>query len=156
MRALYLGALAGVLVGCAPGTINAADVPAPPFPECVADEYAYVGRTTMAELGVSRPSGRPPPDANRVGMIWITADRRLNGGEPGGPVVARMLCIEFGDDGGDISAMTDFPVVDSWQPPGSVGLPAVAAPSQLLPVGLGALIAVLLIAASLVAFRRSR
>ena len=30
-----------------------------------------------------------------------------------------MLCIEFGDDGGEIGLMTNFPVVDSWQPPGS-------------------------------------
>ena len=67
-------------------------------------KYAYVGESTMAALGVSRPSGRPPPDADRVGMIWVTADRRLNEGEPGGPVVARMLCIEFPDDGGEISA----------------------------------------------------
>jgi hypothetical protein len=158
MRAVLFGVLVGVLVGCsvAPGVgIGAADVPVPPFPECVAGEYAYVGETTMAALGVSRPSGRPPPDVNRVGMIWVTADRRPNAGEPGGPVEARMLCIEFRDDGGEISAMTNFPVVDSWEPPGSRESPALAAPVawQLLLVGLGV---VLLVATSLVAFRQRR
>ncbi len=39
-----------------------------------------------------------------------------------------MLCIEFGDDGGEISAMTNFPVVDSWQPPGSPAIPELAGP----------------------------
>jgi len=158
MRAVLLVVLVGVLVGCdvAPGgRIDAADVPVPPDPECVAEEYDYAGETTMAALGVSRPSGRPPPDADRVGMIWVTADRRPNEGEPGGPVVARMLCIEFPDDGGEISAMTNFPVVDSWQPPGSLESPELAAAAgwQLLLVGLGAL---LLLAASLIAFRERR
>ena len=158
MRAVLLGVLLGGLVGCslAPGVrTGAADVPVPPFPECVADEYAYVGETTMSALGVSRPSGRPPPDINRIGMIWVTADRRPNEGEPGGPVVARMLCIEFSDDGGEIGAMTNFPVVDSWQPPGSPEIPARAAalPWQLLLIGF---VAVLLTATSLIAFRQRR
>ena len=157
MRAL-LGVLVGGLVSCslAPGvTFDAADVPVPPFPECVAEEYAYVGETTMAALSVSRPSGRPPPDPNRIGMIWVTADRRPNEGEPGGPVVARMLCIEFRDDGGEISAMTNFPVVDAWQPPGSPEGPASAPPLpwQLLLIGF---VAVLLAATSLIAFRQRR
>ena len=111
MRAARLGILVAALASCASapgGRIDAADVPVPPFPECVADEYAYVGESTMAALGVSRPSGRAPPDADRVGMIWVTADQRPNEGEPGGPVVARMLCIEFPDDGGEIGAMTNF------------------------------------------------
>lgn len=157
MRTVLL-VLLGALAACAiaPGVgIDAADVPVPPDPECVADEYAFVGETTMAALGVSRPSGRPPPDADRVGMIWITADRRPNEGEPGGPVVARMLCIEFSAGGGQISAMTNFPVVDSWRPPGSRDSNefAMAVPWQVLPVGLGV---ILLIAASLIAFRRTR
>jgi hypothetical protein len=158
MRAAVLGVFLGALVACSitPDTlIDAADVPVPPFPECVADQYAYVGETSMAALGVSRPSGRPPPDRNRVGMIWITADRRPNAGEPGGPVEARMLCIEFPDDGGEISAMTNFPVVDSWQPPGSRDSLALAAPvaGQLVLVGVGV---ALVVAASLMAFRRRR
>ena len=158
MRAGLLAAVLGVLVGCSftpASPINAADVPVPPDPQCVADEYAYFGETTMAALGVSRPSGRPPPDANRVGTIWITADRRFNEGEPPGMAEGRMLCIEFPDDGGQIGAMTNFPVVDSWRPPDSVeGIEVAApAPAQLLLVGLGAL---LLIAASLIAFRERR
>jgi hypothetical protein len=158
MRAVLLGVLLGTLVGCggAPGgAISAVDVPVPPDPVCVADEYAYFGETTMAALGVSRPSGRPPFGADRVGTIWITADRRFNEGEPAGMAEGRMLCIEFHDDGGDISLMTNFPVVDSWQPPGSRESPELASSvaSQVLVVGLGV---VLLVAASLIAFRPRR
>ena len=134
---------------------SAGDIPAPPDPACVADEYAYFGETTMAALGVSRPSGRPPRDANRVGTIWITADRRFNEGEPAGMAEGRMLCIEFRDDDGEIGLITNFPVVDSWQPPDSRESAGLAAPVawQLLAVGLGV---VLLVAASLVAFRQRR
>ena len=160
MRAVVLGVVLGVLfgalVGCgvAPGgATSAGDVPVPPDPACLADEYAYFGETTMAALGVSRPSGRPPPDANRIGTIWITADRRFNEGEPTGMAEGRMLCIEFREDGGEISAMTNFPVVDSWQPPDSRESPELAAPVawQLLVVWLGV---GLLVGASLIAFRK--
>ena len=105
----------------------------------MADEYAYAGETTLAALGVSRPSGRPPPEPNRVGMVWVTADRRLNAGEPGGPVEARMLCIECREGGGEIASMTNFLVVDTWQPPGSRESSDLTARVawQLLLVGLG-------------------
>ncbi|MGH9174627.1 MAG: hypothetical protein ACRD1H_09725 [Vicinamibacterales bacterium] len=159
MRARLWGAIISVVVGCGvvPGVgIDAADVPVPPFPECVADRYAYFGETTMAALGVSRPSGRPPPDANRVGTIWITADRRFNEGEPLGMAEGRMLCVEFPDGGANaISAMTNFPVVDSWQPPGAAldGRLAGGFPWQLVLAGLGA---VVLLGASFLAFRQRR
>lgn len=145
------GVLLGILAGCGvvqEFPIEAADVPEPPFPDCVAEEYAYFGETTLAALGVSRPSGRPPPNANRVGLVWITADRRLNRGEPEGADFGRMLCVEFADG----SAMTDFPVVDAWEPPGS-SQRNMTMPWQLLPVALGV---ALLIATSIVVFRRSR
>lgn len=66
-----------------------------------------------------------------------------------------MLCIEFGDDGGEISAMTNFPVVDTWQPPGSRESLELTAPVawQLLLVGIGV---GLLAATSLIAFRERR
>ena len=157
---MLLGVLTFGAVGCgvAPSArISAADVAVPPDPDCVADDYAYFGETTMAALGVSRPSGRPPPDANRVGTIWITADRRVNEGEPVGMAEGRMLCIEFSDPGdeGEISGMTNFPVVDSWQPPGSGDRtePAVGVPWQLLLAALGAAV---LIATSVLAFRSRR
>jgi hypothetical protein len=160
VRALLPAVLLGVLTGCdlAPAAgIPAGDVPVPPFPECVAEEYAYYGVTSMAALGVSRPSGRPPPDADRVGTIWITADRRINAGEPPGMDEGRMLCIEFPDAGdGELIAMTNFPVVDSWRPPGSQDwiARAAAAPWHLLLVVVVGV--VLLIGASLIAYRERR
>ena len=158
MRTVLVAVFLGVLIGCnftPAAPLDAADVPAPPDPDCIADKYAYFGQTTMAALGVSRPSGRPPPDATRVGTIWVTADRRFNEGEPPGMSEGRMLCIEFPDDGGQIGAMTNFPVVDSWRAPGLVeGIEvATSVPAQLLLVGLGA---ALLTAVVLVAFRERR
>ena len=136
--------------------IPAADVPVPPDPDCVADEYAYFGETSMAALGVTRPSGRPPPEPNRVGTIWITADRRFNEGEPVGMAEGRMLCIEFEDTGaGETSGMTNFPVVDSWQPPGSTGStePNLALPWQVMVAVVGAAV---LVGTSVVVFRSRR
>ncbi len=97
----------------------------------------------MAALGLSDLS---TPDANRVGMIWVTADQR-----PSGPRMARMLCIEFGDGSG----MTTSAVAAAWRPPGSGAGQDVASPAawQLLLVGLAAL---LLVLTSLLAFRGRR
>ena len=159
MRALLFGAIICALVGCGlvPGAaIDAADVPVPPFPECAADSYAYYGVTTLAALGVTRPSGRPPPNADSVGTIWVTADRRFNEGEPPGMAEGRMLCAEWPDAGPNgIAAMTNFPVVDSWQPPGAgQNLPSAGGvPWQLVLAGLG--VGVLLVASVLV-FRHQR
>jgi len=136
--------------------IPAADVPVPPDPDCVADEYAYFGTTTLAALGVTRPSGRPPPQPNHAGTIWITADRRFNEGEPVGMAEGRMLCIEFEDAGaGGISLMTNFPVVDSWQPPGSASRtePDLGLPWRAM---VAVLAAAVLVGTSLVAFRSRR
>ena len=157
---LLVGALAACGVGPDLG-MAAADVPVAPFQECAADEYAYAGETTLAALGISAPPGRSLPHTNRVGVIWITADRRPVGGEPGGPVEARMLCVAFSDDGGEIEAIGEidaivgFPVDDAWQPPGSrEGADPVAPVTwQLLLVGLAAM---LLAAGSLIAFRQRR
>ena len=123
----------------------------------MADEYAYFGETTMAALGVSRPSGRPPPDANRIGTIWITADRRFNEGEPTGMAEGRMLCIEFREDGGEIKDKRDDQLSGRRLVAASrlARQPRLAAPVawQLLMVGLGV---GLLVAASLIAFRKRR
>jgi hypothetical protein len=147
------------LAGCAAsatGAISARDVPVPPDPDCVAEQYAYFGESSIAALGVTRPSGRPPPDPSRVGTIWITADRRVNAGEPVGMAEGRMLCIEYPNAGaGETSLMTNFPVVDSWQPPGlAQRIEQVAGvPWPVLPVAVGVS---LLIAASFIAFRGRR
>ena len=84
MRAALLGFLLGALVGCgvAPdGATSAGNIPAPPDPACVADEYAYFGETTMAALGVSRPSGRPPltpTGSERFGLRPIGGSTRAS------------------------------------------------------------------------------
>jgi hypothetical protein len=101
------------------------------LPRVVADEYVYFGESSMAALGVSRPSGRPPPEPNRVGTILDHGRPPDQEGEPAGMAEGRMLCNEFSDDAGqgEIRAMTNFPVVDTWQPPGSAARTEPAHPS---------------------------
>ena len=42
-----------------------------PFPECQTAELAFAGESTLAAVGLAEFAGGP--DANKVGMIWITA-----------------------------------------------------------------------------------
>lgn len=154
-----LGALVGVvLAGCAGGFDLGgllASVPAAgsPLSDCRAESYDFVGESTLAALGLDDATPVPPPDPDRVAIIWVTHDllpRDVD--EPGGPVeTVRMLCFEFADgSGGSL-----WPVDRAWQPPAA---PASAAQdagrANLLVLLLVALPAVLLIGVSVVAFRR--
>ena len=153
--------LAMVLAGCAgnvgPGQLPGTGPPAPPFPECLASSYDFVGRSTFTAMGLDKATPVPPPDPNRVAMIWVTHDLLpYDRGEPGGPVeMTRMMCFEFPDGSGG----SEWPVDAAWQPPGSVAVlgddedSAVSVPVSLLtPVALGAVV----IAATLATFRRKR
>ena len=158
-----LGALLGmVLAGCT----GAFDLdgprstgPAPlNFPECAAQSYDFVGEGTLAALGLDDATPVPPPEPNRVAMIWVTHDLLPRDfGEPGGPVeMVRMLCFEFADGSGG----SGWPVDPAWQPPASDLAavaqgedPGLAVPQALLLV---ALAAALVIGLSIFAFRGRR
>lgn len=59
----------------------------------------------------------PPPDPNRLAMIWVTHDLLpYDRGEPGGPVeMTRMMCFQFANGSGG----SEWPVDAARQPPGS-------------------------------------
>ncbi len=161
-RLLATTALASLLAGCA-GTVEpdaAAPIPlremAPPvgFPECQADAFDFAGKGTLRDLGLHEATPVPPPDIDRLGMIWVTHDLMPHDfGEPGGDVeMTRMLCFEF-DDG---SGGSGWPVDSTWRPPTLAGAAPDAASEVGLSLGmLAAAVAVLLVVAvSVVAFRR--
>jgi hypothetical protein len=89
--------------------------PDPPFAECTQDEYAFVGETSLAAIGLDLGGG---PDDERIGQIWVTADPvdpAVWGAPPGpGAPLGRAVCIEFADGSG---MSTTIP--DDWQPPGA-------------------------------------
>ena len=153
MRALPGVFLVLAIGGCAVSpavelvVIPRAEAPTPPFAECLADEYLYVGENSLAALGLVTVTAAPvdEADADRVGMIWVTADLL-----PQGTEMVRSFCVEFPDGSG----ISEWPVDVAWRPPGFVtettedaaGLP----PSALL---LMAVTALLLVGVSLIAFR---
>lgn len=113
--------VAAALSGCSvspvvDGAIPAAEVPPAPFPECMAAEYAYVGRTTPLAIGLRDAQGAAfGPDASRVGMIWITADPVEPEPMPGvvQPEPTRWMCMQFADGSGLATG-----VDPDWRPPG--------------------------------------
>jgi hypothetical protein len=159
-RIAVVSLLAMVLAACA-GVFDLGQPlggrPVPPFPECLVNSYDFVGRATFAALGLDQATPGQLPDQNRIAMIWVTHDLLpYDRGEPGGPVeMTRMLCYEFPDGSGG----SEWPVDASWQPPGSDSAPGdVASSSFSLPVSVLAAVAVavVVVAASLAAFRKKR
>jgi hypothetical protein len=145
----------GVLAGCGAGIgagfgpIDQAEAPAVPFPECAAETFAFVGETSLAALGLGEMS---PPEAGRVGSIWVTAgpvDPEALGPAGGPQVVAsRWICVEW-EDGSGMAG----PVDDGWQPPGAF---TAGTTTDGPPIGPIVLVvgAVVIGAVSYVAFRR--
>ena len=148
-------ASAALMSACAAGIGvegGAAGRPAP-FPECGAGPYAFVGRTTLAAIGISSGGG----DSGRVGTIWVTAEpvdpdllgQPMAPGEPA-PPRTRWVCVEWPDTSG-----MSMPVDDGWEPPGSVaaddGTAGRPPPIGAIALAVGALV---VIAASWLAFRR--
>jgi hypothetical protein len=140
--------IASLLSGCAIGGLSG---PAPPggggMPCATATRFAFAGETTLAALGLGEADAA---ESNRVGMIWVTADRvDLGGPQPAGvptQPLTRMVCVQWPDGSGMAG-----PVDESWQPPaGAMGA------NQGIPTPLVALVvgAVLLGGASYFAFRR--
>ena len=154
LRAAVLASVLAVLGGCAavPGLAPDAPAagPAPPFEECRAESYAFVGRATFNQLGLTDQSAAALPDPDRPAMIWVTRDPvQFDAAEPGG---SRMLCFEFEDGSGG----TEWPVNAAWQPPGAAAAGNAATDSAAfnwsLPALLIAVVALLVVAG--LAFRR--
>ena len=85
------------------------------FPECQANAYDFVGKSTLAALGLQDHVPAELPDPERAAMIWVTHDLMPHDfGPPGGTVeMTRMLCFEFADGSGG----SGWPVDDTWRPP---------------------------------------
>ena len=107
-------------------------------------EFAYVGETSLAALGLADDAGVMGGDAERVGSVWFSPD----GGDPAAQ--SRLVCIQY-DDGSVMVTGVD----SSWQPPGAPSAPgdgsAAGVPMPIILVGGGA---VVIIGFSIVAFRR--
>jgi hypothetical protein len=143
----------GQQVVAGPGVVGAGM----PFPECQTAELAFAGESTLAAVGLAEFAGGP--DANKVGMIWITAgpvaiDQPMPIGEgKGGPAPSgRWVCVQWPDGSGMAGN-----IPDDWVPPASLTGAAtsdegITAP----PIGLLALVigAAVLIGVSVLAFRR--
>ena len=124
-----------------------------PFPECQTAELAFSGESTLAAIGLGDFAGGP--EANKVGMIWVTAGPVAMPGPagPGMPVPQqRMICVQWPDGSGMAG-----PIQDDWVPPAVAirdesGEAAGGGP----PIGVLVLVggAVILIGASVLAFRR--
>jgi len=124
------------------------------FPECQADEFDFVGKGTLRELGLHTATPIPPRDIDRVAIIRVTRDLMPHdAGSEGGPVeMTRMLCFEFADGSGG----SGWPVDPTWRPPTDVEAASANAsdgsPSPALLAG--AAVALLALAGSVLAFRR--
>jgi hypothetical protein len=145
----WLGVISVVTLasGCAIGGLSG---PPPPgvggMPCAGATRFAFAGETTLVALGLEQLDSA---ESNRVGMIWVTADKvDLEGPQPAGvpaQPLSRVVCVQWPDGSGMAG-----PVDESWQPP------AGASANKGIPTPLIALVvgAVLLGGASYLAFRR--
>ena len=163
---MVLAMLTLIVSGCAPRGIVTGGAAEPgvavggagmPFPECQTTELAFAGESTLAAIGLGEFAGGP--DANKVGMIWVTAGPAsvdmpmpVGGGKDPAIAAQRMVCVQWPDGSGMAGS-----IPDDWVPPArltgaTTSDEAVTAP----PIGMLALVigAVVLIGVSVVAFRR--
>jgi hypothetical protein len=120
---------------------------------------AVAGESTLAAIGLGDFVGGP--DANKVGMIWVTAgpvamDMPMpvpagEVGKGGAMPAGRMLCVQWPDGSG-----MSGPIPDDWVPPATASVDGSAEATGGLPIGVLVLVggAVVLIGASVLAFRR--
>lgn len=158
MRNLWPILIAVLVGGCGVAVAGGVDEPRPDIPGCdQAQEFAFVGETTLGALGLADVGG---PEASRIGMIWVTADRvQMDMGRPApaggaGPIPveppSRMVCVQWPDGSG-----MSGPIDDNWQPPGGLGAAAADSPFPIAPLVIGAML-VVLIGVSVLAFRPDR
>ena len=161
MLTLLIGgcALSGTVTGGAAEPAIAVDGGPMPWPECQTGDYAFAGESTLAAIGLGEFAGGP--DANKVGMIWVTAgpasiDAPMpapagGGNDPAMPA-QRMVCVQWPDGSGMAGN-----IPDDWVPPASLIGAAVSDEGTTgLPIGVLALVigAAVLIGVSVMAFRR--
>ena len=152
-----------VLVGavtCACAQIAPVAAPTPDMPGCdQAGEFAFVGETSLAAIGLGEFGGQ---DADRPGMVWVTAGPASMDGGPGprpagglrpAEPVGRVACIQWPDGSGRAGH-----IPADWQPPGGLlGAPAPVDADTGTPTVLLVLAAVaILIGVSFLAFRERR
>lgn len=119
-----------------------------------AQAFAFSGETSLAAIGLDEFGGGP--DAQRIGMVWVTADA-VNIHGPGPmppgmePMIDRMVCVMWPDGSGMAG-----PVPAGWEPPNASN--AVLAEEAGPPLTLIGLIvaAGLIIGVSFLAFREER
>lgn len=156
-------ALVALLAGCSVVLPQSRPVVAQPgvapgeqmmFPECQTAELAFAGESTLAALGLGEFAGGP--DANKVGMIWVTAGPVAMPG-PGGPGMpapvpeGRMVCVQWPDGSGMAGTISD-----EWVPPPAAAVDGSSEATGGPPIGVLVLVggAAVLIGASVLAFRR--
>ena len=130
-----------------------------PFPECQTAELAFAGESTLAAVGLAEFAGGP--DANKVGMIWITAGpvaidqpMPIGGGKGELAPAGRWVCVQWPDGSGMAGN-----IPDDWVPPASLTGGATTTADEGFtapPIGVLALVigAAVLIGVSVLAFRR--
>lgn len=117
------------------------------------ETFLFSGETSLAAIGLGDDFGAGP-DAQRIGMIWVTAEP-VNMMGPG-PLPAgvdaqleRMVCVQWQDGSGMAG-----PLPPDWEPPGALDLDAAVGAAEPPLVLIGLLVAVALIAGvSFFAFR---
>ncbi len=161
MLTLLIGgcALSGTVTGGAAEPAIGVDGGPMPWPECQTGDYAFAGESTLAAIGLGDFAGGP--DANKVGMIWVTAGPAsidgpmpvpAGGGQDPAMPAQRMVCVQWPDGSGMAGN-----IPDDWVPPASLTGAAVSDEGAAgLPIGVLALVigAAVLIGVSVLAFRR--
>ena len=144
--------------------VGACQVAAPPVADPAiagmgceqAQAFSFSGESTLAALGLADEFGGGR-DAQRTGMIWVTADPvNMNGPGPlpaGVPAAMdRMVCVQWPDGSGMAG-----PVPPDWQPPNVLNTAAEGAGGELPLTLIGLIVAAVLIGAvSFLAFRERR
>lgn len=121
-----------------------------------AQAFSFSGETTLAALGLDDDFGGGR-DAQRPGMIWVTADPvNMNGPGPlpaGVPAAMdRMVCVQWPDGSGMAG-----PVPPDWQPPNvlNTAAPGTGGEIPLTLIGL-VVAAIAIVGVSFFAFRERR
>ena len=117
--------MAAILTACMAAGAPAAVDPGMAGMGCEQSEtFLFSGESSLAALGLGELGGGP--DAQRTGMIWVTAEP-VNMMGPGplppgmDPEFDRIVCVQWPDGSGMAG-----PIPDDWTPPAAFDLEAPA------------------------------